>query len=144
MIAAQHVFDLAMSLMDELSISEGLTVHADTRDFRRRTPAILTVLTSELYKYSDTYDGTDPGVRPVLPVVEDMSQKIELDAFLARTVLPYGLAAHLLAEESPSFAAFFMQRYQSLIINHGSAIPTITKNITNLYGRLNPSHMGGR
>jgi len=133
MTAVQKVFDLAMNLMDELSHDHGLTVHADTRDYVRRTPAILTTLCGEIYKFSDTWRAGDPNVRPVFPDVENMDSEIALDDYLARTVLPYGLAAHLLAEESPALAAFFLQRYQGLIIAYGGAVPGESEEIKNLY-----------
>ena len=134
-VTAQDVFDTAMSLMDELSHAEGLTIHADTRDYLRRTPAILTVLCGELYRFSDSFERGEPGVRPVYQgPVEYMEQELTLDDFLTRTVLPYGLAAHLLAEEAPAFASFFLQRYQGLLLSQGAAVPTVTETIRDLYG----------
>ena len=133
MVTAQKIFDLAMNLMDELSHDQGLTVHADTRDYLRRTPAILTTLCGEIYKFSDTWEASDVNVRPVFREVECMEDEIGLDDFLTRTVLPYGLAAHLLAEESPALASFFLQRYQGLLLNYGGAIPGESEAIQNLY-----------
>jgi len=136
MTTAQRVFDIAMGLMDELSHDHGLTVHADTRDYLRRTPSILTALCGEIYKFSDTWESCEPGIRPVYPEVTGMDDEITLDDFVARTALPYGLAAHLLAEESPALASFFLQRYQGLIANYGGAVPTVSEPITNLYGGI--------
>ncbi|MCL2409439.1 MAG: hypothetical protein FWC96_07475 [Oscillospiraceae bacterium] len=134
MATAQHVFNISMALMDELSLSEGQPVHAETRDYLLRTPKILTVLCNELYKFSDTWEKSEPGTRPVYAEVTGMEQELALDSFITDTVLPYGLAAHLLAEESPSLASFFLQRYQGLIFNHGGAIPVVTEPIRDLYG----------
>ena len=134
MATAQKIFDLAMNLMDELSHENGHSVHEDTRDYLRRTPAILTTLCGEIYKFSDTWRATDVNVRPVFRVIERPEDEVELDDFLTHTVLPYGLASHLLAEESPAFASFFLQRYQGLLINYGGAIPGATESIRNLYG----------
>ena len=132
-MTAQDVFDIAMGHMDELNLI-GHSVHTDTRDYLRRTPFILTALCGELYRFSDGSDRGDVNVRPVYPgAIDGMDDEIELDGFLAKTVLPYGLAAHLLSEETPALAAFFLQRYQGLLLNYGGAIPRVSENITDVY-----------
>jgi len=136
MTTAQKVFDIAMGLMDELSLGAGLTDHADTQDYRLRTPLILAALCGELYPFSDTWHKDEPGVRPVWTSVSAFDEDLGLDDFIARSVLPYGLAAHLLADENPSLAAFFLQRYQELLIRYGGAIPAESERIVNLYGRI--------
>ena len=44
---AQQVFELAMSLMDELNESSGSADTADTKEYKNRTLAILNVLRVE-------------------------------------------------------------------------------------------------
>ncbi|MCL2401954.1 MAG: hypothetical protein FWC90_04855 [Oscillospiraceae bacterium] len=135
MATAQHIFNLSMALMDELSMSEGNPTHAETRDYLLRTSKILTVLCNEIYTLSDTWEKAEPGTRPVYAEVTDMNQTLDLDRFITDTVLPYGLAAHLLAEESPRLAAFFLQRYQGLIFSYGGAIPVESEPIRDVYGQ---------
>ena len=115
-ITGMNVFQRAITMMDELS-DEGKYKYDDTDEYRNRTLAILNVLQNELYPFSDTfpkYTEWDTGRRPVLLPLEDLNTEIDLDDYCAGTVLPYGLAAHLLLDENPSAAGFFQQRYDEL------------------------------
>ena len=57
------------------------------------------------------------GVTPdlLLGDFDSMEQPVDLDDAIAQTVLPYGLAAHLLLGENDQMAAFFFQRYAELL-----------------------------
>ena len=125
-----------MGLMDELSTDAGLTDHADTKDYKYRTPLILSALCGELYQFSDTWEKNGAGRRPVLPETEGFDTDLGLDDFIARSVLPYGLAAHLLVDENPAPAAFFLQRYQELLIRYGGTIPAESEPIADVYGGI--------
>ena len=50
----------------------------------------------------------------MLPI-SDFDTPINLDDYIAQTVMPYGLAAHLLIDENPTVASFFQQRYEELL-----------------------------
>lgn len=109
------VFDRAIQLMDEQDSVSGETRRGDTEEFRLRTLGILNVLRHELYPYSDTFESG-----AVCPELKSLEQPLELDDVLAQTVLPYGLAAHLLLGDRDVEASFFQQRYQELLYGLGA------------------------
>ena len=111
---ARQVFNLAIALMDEMNENTGATDTTDTKEYKLRTPNILSVLCGELYPYSDTYTLNTDGTRPICPAVETIESTIGLDDTLCTTVLPYGLAAHLLLGENNVMAGFFNQRYEEM------------------------------
>lgn len=115
MTDANWVFDRAIQLMDEQSVWNGATRTEDTETYRVRTLGILNVLRHELYPYSDTFERGTDGKRIICPEVKEFDQPINLDDALAQTVLPYGLAAHLLLGENNAAASVFFQRYAELL-----------------------------
>ena len=111
---ARQVFNLAIALMDEMNENTGATDTTDTKEYKLRTPNILNVLRGELYPYSDTYETESDGSRPVCAVIESIDDTIDIDDVLCQTVMPYGLAAHLLLGENNTAAGFFQQRYEEM------------------------------
>ena len=138
---AQQVFATAMGLMDQLSPG-GTADSPDTREYRDRTLLILNALRGELYPYSDTYDADRRPGRPVAAVIRDMDSVIGLDDHICQTVLPYGLAAHLLMEENPGAAAFFQQRYEELRSRLAVGVPARSEDILDLYGGIEYGSFG--
>ena len=139
-ITGMDVFQRAITIMDELS-DEGKYKYEDTEEYRLRTLAILNVLQQELYPFSDTYRKNsewESGRRPVAAQLEDLYSEIDLDDYCAGTVLPYGLAAHLLMSEDPSSANFCQQRYDELKASLQRGMPAVSEDITDLYGGLEP------
>lgn len=139
-ITGMDVFQRAITMMDELN-DEGKYRHDDTEEYRQRTLAILNVLQNELYPYSDTcpkYTEWEKGRRPVLLPLEDLYTAIDLDDYCAGTVLPYGLAAHLLLDENPSSAGFFQQRYDELkaMLMRGVGKTGVSEDIEDVYGPI--------
>lgn len=139
---AQWVFERAMALMDELNESTGSADTADTKEYKNRTLSILNILQAECYPASDTYQVTQPGKRPVLPPLTDLSQNIGLDDGICQGVLPYGLAAHLLVDENPATASYFNQRYEELLSNMKVGLPALSENIEDLYGCIGLGQFG--
>ena len=132
---AQKVFDIAMGLMDELSES-GATDTSDTKEYKNRTLFILNALRGELYHYSDTYKAEVPGKRPIVRYIDDFQTPIDLDDYICQTVMPYGLAAHLLLDENPSAAGYFNDRYQELYALLARGLPQGSEDIEDLYGGI--------
>ena len=130
---AQRVFDITMGLMDELSES-GATDTSDTREYKNRTLFILNTIRGELYPFSDTYEHTTPGKRPIAKVIEDFQTDIDLDDYICQSVMPYGLAAHLLLDENPSAASFFQQRYDELKAQLARGLVSGSEEIEDVYG----------
>lgn len=137
---AQQVFDIAIGLMS--ADMNGQTETSDTLEYKNRTLLILNALRGELYPYSDTYIKTEDGKRPVMPPITDFETPIDLDDYIAQSVMPYGLAAHLLIDENPTVAAFFQQRYEELLDKLGS-VPAEFEPIEDVYGGIGFSY-GGR
>lgn len=131
---AQRVFDITMGLIDEVNENSGETDTADTREYKVRTLLILNALRGELYPYSDTYDVETVGERPIVSVIQDFDTPIDLDDYICQSVMPYGLAAHLLLDENPASASFFQQRYEELRNNLSKGFPQDGEAITDVYG----------
>lgn len=115
MTTGNDVFDQAIHLMDEQNETNGKTRTQDTKEYEYRTLSILNTLLPELYPYSDTYQTSTNGKRPIVVRLDALSQPIDLDDAICRGVLPYGLAAHLLLGENDTMASFFNQRYSELL-----------------------------
>ena len=127
MSTVQNVFDMAIHLMDAQNESTGSTNTADTKEYALRTPNLINTLLDQVYPYSDTYpDTTDEtvGSRPSLHSVTALEDYLDLDDYISRNVLPYGLAALLLTEENPTQANFFWQTYLENLNTAKSRLPT--------------------
>jgi hypothetical protein len=133
-VSAQRVFDLAMGLMDEVNESTGSTDTSDTKEYKQRTLLILNVLRGDLYPYSDTFVKRENGKRPVSAAIENFTDGIDLDDVLCESILPYGLAAHLLLQENPDAANFFQQKYDELKILLGNKTAADFEPIEDIYG----------
>ena len=137
-ITGMDVFQRAITMMDELDDS-GKYRHDDTVEYQNRTLAILNILQGELYFHSDTFpkwQEWEAGRRPVLMPLTDLYTAIDLDDYCAGTVMPYGLAAHLLLDENPTAAGFFEQRYEELLrgLMSGRGKITASEDIEDVYG----------
>jgi hypothetical protein len=100
-ITAEQVFLTAMDLMDEES--EDGTYNGYPEEYKKKAWRILTLLQSELTPAS-----------MVPSSVTDETSTFYLDDRTSLTVLPYGLAAHLLMNEDQNRASFFNSRYDEL------------------------------
>lgn len=138
MTNAEWVFARAIHLMDEQNEQTGATLTSDTQEYHNRTLSILNVLRGELFPYSDTYEDwpVDEDRRPVCPEILNFEDDIGLDDVLSQTVLPYGLAAHLLLGENDAMASYFSQRYTETL---GAVVRTKRakwEEIEPAYGRI--------
>lgn len=142
MTTAKWVFEKAMSLMDSLAEGSGIADIADNTEYKNRTISILNILRMECFPFSDTYQITTPGKRPVCPEIVSIDDEIHLDDALAQGVLPYGLAAHLLVDENPDTASFFNQRYEQLLNAMKVGLPATEGDITDVYGITDHNSFG--
>lgn len=129
----KYIFDQAIKLMDEQN-DAGLSVWSDTEEYQNRAIAIMNALIGECYPYSDTYTIDTPGKRPIATPVFTVDDVVQLDDSLARTVLPYGLAAELIKNDDPTLGNYFLQRYQELLARHSKSIPAAWDTIEDVYG----------
>lgn len=106
MTYGEEIFELAMAHLDELDDS-GKAQHDDTEDYERRAAGILTSLVAEyrLTEGKGGYFGPLEALDDAIPGVEDS---------YALGVMPYGLAAALIADENPTLAYFLQERYEEL------------------------------
>lgn len=130
---AQQVFDAAMALIDELN-DAGEADHGDTKEYKNRALFIINVLRGELYPYSDTYRNTSERERPIVSIVENFEDTINLDDYICQTVMPYGLAAHLIMDENPTVASFCQQRYEELLAMLRRGFAQMSEDIVDVYG----------
>lgn len=115
-LTAEQVFTTAMNLMDEES--EDGTFTGYPQEYKRKSWSILTMLQAEL-----TPDSMTPSM------VTDETSVFYLDNWTCLSVLPYGLAAHLLLTDDPNRASFFNSRYDEL----KQKIPSSIVAIQNVY-----------
>lgn len=120
MVITQDVFEIAMKLMDEES--EDGQYSGYPLEYKNKAWAILTLLQAELLP---------PTVPP--PILTDNTDSLLLDDKISLTVLPYGLAAHLLMTEDQSRASFFNARYDEL----KRVKFTTIERVTDVYNVLN-------
>lgn len=136
MTTAQDIFGAAMGLMDEVNEASGETDTNDTREYKNRTLFILNTLRGELYPFSDTWGASEAGKRPVSEKIADFQTPVALDDYICQSVMPYGLAAHLLLDENPSAANFFQQRYDELKAGLSRGLTIEAEDINDVYGEL--------
>ena len=139
----QDIFSAAMGLIDSVDVSSGETDTAANAVYKSRTLFIINVLLGELYPYSDAYAAAGDGKRPSCAAVTNFLDAVGIDDTIARTILPYGLAAQLLLEENPGAASFFQQRYEELTARLGCSVPQCFEAIESTYGGIEHSMDGG-
>jgi hypothetical protein len=135
MTTAQQVFEMAIALMDSQS-DDGRADTNDNAEYKNRTLPLLNILRGELYIYSDTYE-TDEEGRPIAAYIRTFDKPLDLDDYICQSVLPYGLAAHLLLAEDPATANFFQQRYDELKQTLARGLPASSEDIVDVYGSGN-------
>lgn len=126
----QDVFDKMLTIIDAVD-------DADVSDYENRTIGIVNVLIGELFIYSDNWKVVTKGKRPIAPEVEEMEDEIGLDDYICRTVMPYGLAAHLMLQEDTTTAAYAQQRYDELKRMLASGLPQDSDDIVDVYSGNN-------
>lgn len=134
-IEPQEVFEVAMSLMDELSMA-GAADTADTAEYKNRTLAILNVLQIELFPHSDMYQAGEGGRRAIPEKILSFSEPMtDMDDGLAMGVMPYGLAGRLLAAEGDERGNFYLESYEEMKRNLRH-VPSEFEPIHDVYGML--------
>ena len=142
----QAVFDKAMYLIDAQNESTGATLTSDTQEYKVRTVGILNNLIDEVYPASDTFVHDGSGKRPALPDIVKFEDELDLDAKCVREILPLGLAAELVKEESPANANYFRQRYEAALLRALNSVPatfeSIDSDLGGAYGGIEHGEYG--
>lgn len=71
--------------------------------------------------------------RPVPTTITALTDTMQLDDVVCSTVIPCGLAAHLLLQENASVASYFNGRFEELKQIAGKQPPSASEPITNIY-----------
>lgn len=125
----QDVFDKAIRLMDEQNESTGATVTTDTKEYLVRTPDILdSILARVSLTVGEPYER-----------VTAITDTIQLDDAVVSGVLPYYLAAALIAIEAQDsvLAAYFSRAGDAaLAVIAGRLAKAESELITDVYGGL--------
>ena len=127
---ASEVFTYAMALTD--SLAGGSARNGRTENDEARTIPILNALLPRLYQYSDTRTAA-ASARPVPTKLASLTDTLAIDDGLARAVLPFGLAAHLMAGYDPVQSNLWFQRYEEEL-NAFRNVPSVFGDIGDLYG----------
>lgn len=64
---------------------------------------------------------------------DPMTTELQLDDVTSTTILPYGLAAHLMLQENPSVASYLNSRFEELKFMASKQPPSAFEQITNSY-----------
>ena len=140
MTTVQQVFDMAIHLMDEQNETTGSTETVDTKEYKYRTISILNSVIGALYPFSGTYEAGESGRPAPTPLLvdkynaPDFTQAVPLDDVLSMSVLPYYLAAQLLAGENETLASWFMNRYREAFNDLRNRVPAEFEKISTPYG----------
>lgn len=134
-VTAQGIFERAIGLMDEGDEHTGRTDIPETQAYKHRTLAILNLLGQECAAILDRPEGWAD--------LAEFGTAVSLPEGLARTALPYGLAAHLFLEENPAAASFFQQRYEAILARWAKAGRAEGEGIPLPYGDLAARDGGG-
>lgn len=139
-MTGRQVFDRTMSLIDEadedkanVDITQEHFDQNNVNDYYSRSLLILNILGGELYPYDSNYAHAETG-RGVFTPITSMTTAISLDDYITGTVMPYGLAAHLLLDENKSAASYFNERYAELLDGLKKGLPTVSVDIEDVYG----------
>ena len=110
-MTGNNVFTIAMAMIDEM-LTSGQLDEAAVAEYRAKTPAILTMLQSEIVGIENRYRTREQYIYPV--PIETLDQAFQVDDIKASTLLTNGLAAHLMLHEDKTLANFFEQRYEEM------------------------------
>jgi hypothetical protein len=132
----QDVFDKTIHWIDAQNESNGSTNTVDTKEYSFRTPNILNMFLNVVYPASDTYQSREDRRRPYLEPVSEMTDELDLDAYICMSVLPYALAAGLLQEENPDVADTAMQLYEENLLEAKNRLGAEDGEVENAYGGI--------
>lgn len=109
---AIEVFKQTMAMIDEMTDTGELDT-TSIADYKARAPYILTSLQNEIIGVENRYRKYGEYIRPV-PITDLDNQDVQVDDIQANTLLVYGLAAKLMADENKALANFMQQEYERL------------------------------
>lgn len=106
-MTAQTIYDITMSLMDERKNSGEVDTNS-TKDYKARAPGILTILQNEIaIRLGES----------ALDEITTLEDDIDLEDIICTAVMPYGLAARLLAQEDIPLSNYFSSLFDLYLNN---------------------------
>jgi hypothetical protein len=134
-----QIFETAMALMGLLD-DTGAADISDNLEHKLKCVPIINLLLQECYLASDSFavaDGGDGIYSRTVPVpIAALANSIPLDDGVCQSVLPYGVAAHLLlsAEDTTGKASFYQQKFEENLVKLRNTVPSAAEEIEDLYG----------
>lgn len=132
MTTAEEVFTMAIHLMDQQNDATGAAAGREVGVYRTRALSVMNAVLPALRPYSD--GGASGEGRPVCQPLTDFQQAVPVDDTLSRGVLPYGLAAHLLAGEDEDLSLWFQSQYAVRLAELRGQVPGRWEPISMPYG----------
>ena len=132
MTTAEEVFTMAIHLMDQQNDATGAAAGREVGVYRTRALSVMNAVLPALRPYSD--EGTAGAGRPVCRPLTDFHQAVPVDDGLARGVLPYALASHLLAGEDGDLSLWFQSQYAVRLAELRSQVPERWEPMSMPYG----------
>lgn len=128
---AIDVFKTTMAMIDEM-LDTGELDADSTAEYKARTPYILTALQNEIIGVENRFRKYEDHIRPV-PITDLDNNYVQVEDIQANTLLVYGLAAKLLADENKTLANFMQQEYERLFSYFVKPKPVARESIEDYY-----------
>ena len=128
---AINVFTTTMAMIDEM-LDNGALDGAAVAEYKARAPYILTALQNEIIGVENRYRKYEDHIRPI-PITDLENNYVQVEDIQANTLLVYGLAAKLLADENKTLANFMQQEYERLFTYFVKPKPVGREKIEDVY-----------
>lgn len=128
---AIEVFKTTMAMIDEM-LDTGELDADSTAEYKARAPYILTALQNEIIGVENRFRKYEDHIRPV-PITDLDNNYVQVEDIQANTLLVYGLAAKLLADENKTLANFMQQEYERLFSYFVKPKPVARESIEDYY-----------
>lgn len=128
---AIEVFKTTMAMIDEM-LETGEVDEQSVGEYKARAPYILTALQNEIIGVENRFRKYEDHIRPV-PITDLENNYVQVEDIQANTLLVYGLAAKLLADENKTLANFMQQEYERLFSYFVKPKPVGREKIEDVY-----------
>lgn len=128
---AIDVFKTTMAMIDEM-LETGEIDEQSVGEYKARAPYILTALQNEIIGVENRYRKYEDHIRPV-PITDLENNYVQVEDIQANTLLVYGLASKLLADENKTLANFMQQEYERLFAFFVKPKPVGREKIEDVY-----------
>lgn len=141
-LTVQGIFDKAMYLIDANNEYTGSTETTDTKEYKVKTIGILNSLLDLVYPYSSNYLDDETEGRPFVEDLQEFTDAVPMDAYICRSVLPYGLAARLLSSENAALSNYFQELFEEALEKAKRSMRASIGEVEDLYGGIEHGEFG--